>query len=62
VMFVGFAVFGSSSYTSVYDSAGGQLVLAAVLAIVALAAVWLRRLGLEPEAPRFLTASREPPR
>ncbi|MEU0788478.1 type II secretion system protein [Amycolatopsis sp. NPDC005961] len=54
-MFVGFAAFDSSSYTSVYDSPGGQVVLAAVLGVVALAVVWLRRLGLEPRTSRFLT-------
>jgi len=54
VMFVGFAAFGSDSYTSVYSSVGGQLVLAAVLGVVGIAVVWLRRLGVEPSAPRFL--------
>jgi tight adherence protein B len=55
-MFIAFATFGSSSYTSVYDSAGGQIVLAVILGVVGLAVVWLRRLGLEPRAERFLTA------
>jgi tight adherence protein B len=55
-MFIGFAIFGSSSYTSVYDNAGGQIVLAVILGVVGLAVVWLRRLGLEPRAERFLTA------
>jgi Flp pilus assembly protein TadB len=55
-MFTSFAAFGSASYTSVYDSVGGQIVLAAVLGVVAIAVVWLRRLGLEPRAPRFLTS------
>lgn len=54
VMFVGFAAFGSDSYTAVYSSVGGQLVLALVLGVVGLAVVWLRRLGVEPAAPRFL--------
>ncbi|WP_284745926.1 type II secretion system F family protein [Amycolatopsis sp. RTGN1] len=54
-MFIGFAIFGSSSYTSVYDSTGGQIVLAVILGVVGLAVVWLRRLGLEPRAERFLT-------
>ncbi|MGW4525017.1 type II secretion system F family protein [Amycolatopsis sp. NPDC004378] len=54
VMFVGFAAFGSDSYTSVYSSIGGQLALALVLSVVGLAVVWLRRLGVEPPAPRFL--------
>ncbi|ADJ48813.1 type II secretion system protein [Amycolatopsis mediterranei S699] len=54
VMFVGFAAFGSDSYTSVYSSVGGQLVLAVVLGVVGVAVVWLRRLGVEPPAPRFL--------
>jgi tight adherence protein B len=58
VMFVGFAAFGSDSYTSVYSSVGGQLALGLVLAVVGLAMVWLRRLGVEPSAPRFL--QREP--
>jgi tight adherence protein B len=57
-MFVGFAAFGSDSYTSVYSSVGGQLVLALVLGVVGVAVVWLRRLGVEPPAPRFL--HREP--
>ncbi|MEU8637667.1 type II secretion system protein [Amycolatopsis sp. NPDC048633] len=54
VMFVGFAAFGSDSYTSVYSTVGGQLVLALVLGVVGIAVVWLRRLGVEPSAPRFL--------
>jgi len=54
-MFLAFATFGSSSYTSVYDSTGGQIVLAVILGAVGLAVVWLRRLGLEPRAERFLT-------
>ncbi|WP_410574957.1 type II secretion system F family protein [Amycolatopsis sp. cmx-4-61] len=58
VMFVGFATFGSDSYTSVYSSVGGQLVLALVLGVVGLAVVWLRRLGVEPPAPRFLHRER----
>ncbi|WP_206796980.1 type II secretion system F family protein [Amycolatopsis sp. MtRt-6] len=58
VMFVGFAAFGSDSYTSVYSSVGGQLVLAVVLGIVGAAVVWLRRLGVEPPAPRFLPRER----
>ncbi|MGC7096762.1 type II secretion system F family protein [Amycolatopsis lurida] len=53
-MFTGFATFGSSAYTSAYDSPLGQLVLALVVGLVAGAAVWLRRLGIEPAAPRFL--------
>jgi Flp pilus assembly protein TadB len=58
VMFVGFAAFGSDSYTAVYRSVGGQLVLALVLGIVGVAVVWLRRLGVEPSAPRFLQRER----
>ncbi|MBE8519350.1 type II secretion system protein [Amycolatopsis sp. H6(2020)] len=58
VMFVGFAAFGSDSYTSVYSSVGGQLVLTAVLGLVGVAVVWLRRLGVEPPAPRFLQRER----
>ncbi|RSD14808.1 type II secretion system F family protein [Amycolatopsis eburnea] len=54
VMFVGFAAFGSDSYTAVYSSVGGQLVLALVLGVVGVAVVWLRRLGVEPAAPGFL--------
>lgn len=59
-MFVGFAAFGSSSYTAVYGNPGGQVVLAVVLGVVALAVVWLRRLGLEIRAPRFLTSGDRP--
>lgn len=58
VMFVGFAAFGSDSYTSVYSSVGGQLVLAVVLGVVGVAVLWLRRLGVEPSAPRFLHRER----
>jgi Flp pilus assembly protein TadB len=58
VMFVGFAAFGSDNYTSVYSSVGGQLVLAVVLGVVGVAMVWLRRLGVEPPAPRFLQRER----
>ncbi len=58
VMFVGFAAFGSDSYTSVYSSVGGQLALALVLGVVGLSVVWLRRLGVEPPAPRFLHQER----
>ncbi|GLY38833.1 type II secretion system protein [Amycolatopsis sp. NBRC 101858] len=56
VMFVSFAAFGSDNYTSVYSSLGGQLVLAVVLGVVGVAVVWLRRLGVERPAPRFLRA------
>ncbi|UKD58546.1 type II secretion system F family protein [Amycolatopsis sp. FU40] len=54
VMFLGFAVLGGSTYTGVYNSVGGQAVLAAVLALVGAAVAWLRRLGVEPKSPRFL--------
>ena len=53
-MFLGFAVLGGSTYTGVYNSVGGQAVLAAVLALVGAAVAWLRRLGVEPKSPRFL--------
>ncbi|MFI6029584.1 type II secretion system F family protein [Amycolatopsis magusensis] len=55
-MFAGFATFGSTAYTAAYDSPLGQLVLAVVVGLVAGSAVWLRRLGIEPAAPRFLAS------
>ncbi|MGW5715127.1 type II secretion system F family protein [Amycolatopsis sp. NPDC003865] len=58
VMFAGFAAFGSDSYTTVYSSVGGQLVLALVLSVVGVAVVWLRRLGVEPPVLRFLQRER----
>ncbi|WP_216216895.1 type II secretion system F family protein [Amycolatopsis aidingensis] len=57
LIFTGFAAFGSGTYTSLYDTTTGQLVLGLVLALVGLAAVWLRQLGVEPSAPRFLASS-----
>lgn len=54
LMFLAFALFGSSTYTSAYRTPVGQFVLAVVLGVVAAAIVWLRRLGTEPIAPRFL--------
>ncbi|MFD2472090.1 type II secretion system F family protein [Amycolatopsis silviterrae] len=54
MMLLGFTVLGGSTYTGVYDSVGGQVVLAAVLALVGAAVAWLRRLGVEPKPPRFL--------
>jgi Flp pilus assembly protein TadB len=54
LMFVSFTLLGSSSYTAVYGTAGGQVVLAVVLGVVGAAVVWLRRLGVEPTSPRFL--------
>ena len=60
LMFLGIVVLGSASYASVYDSLGGQAVLAVVLALVATAVAWLRRLGVEPKPPRFLRAGARP--
>lgn len=57
LMFTGFALFGSATYTGVYRTVPGQIVLALVLGMVAVALIWLRRLGLEPRAPRFLTTT-----
>ncbi|WP_370942018.1 type II secretion system F family protein [Amycolatopsis sp. cg5] len=56
-MFTGFAVFGSTTYISAYNTAIGQIVLAVILGMVGASAVWLRQLGIEPRAPRFLVAS-----
>ncbi len=56
LMFLGFALLGGTTYTGVYNSAGGQAVLAGVLALVGAAVAWLRRLGVEPKPPRFLSA------
>ncbi|GAA3549733.1 type II secretion system protein [Amycolatopsis ultiminotia] len=56
LMFLGSALLGGSSYTGVYNTVGGQAVLAAVLALVGAAVAWLRRLGIEPKPPRFLGA------
>ncbi|WP_410633801.1 type II secretion system F family protein [Amycolatopsis sp. cmx-4-83] len=61
VMFVSFTVFGSDSYTAVYDSFSGQVVLALVLGVVGVAVEWLRRLGVEPPSPRFLGSGKETP-
>jgi tight adherence protein B len=54
LMFLGFALLGSSSYTAAYSTVTGQVVLAMVLLLVASASVWLRRLGIEPQTARFL--------
>ncbi|WP_410665306.1 type II secretion system F family protein [Amycolatopsis sp. lyj-84] len=54
-MFLGVALFGSSMYTSAYATPVGQAVLAVLLGSVGASAVWLRRLGLEPPASRFLS-------
>ncbi|MFE5564723.1 type II secretion system F family protein [Amycolatopsis japonica] len=56
-MFLGIALFGSSMYTAAYGTPVGQAVLAVVLGLVGASAVWLRRLGLEPPAARFLVGS-----
>jgi len=55
-MFSGIALFGSSMYTAAYATPVGQVVLAVVLGLVGASAVWLRQLGLEPPAARFLSA------
>ncbi|MFJ4099880.1 type II secretion system F family protein [Amycolatopsis japonica] len=55
-MFSGIALFGSSMYTAAYATPVGQVVLAVVLGLVGASAVWLRQLGLEPPAARFLAA------
>lgn len=54
LMFLGFVLLSGSTYTGVYNTVGGQAVLAAVLGLVGAAVVWLRRLGVEPKPPRFL--------
>lgn len=60
LMFLGVALLGGSTYTGVYNTIGGQAVLAAVLALVGAAVAWLRRLGVEPSPPRFLHVGARP--
>ncbi|GAB3362582.1 type II secretion system F family protein [Amycolatopsis echigonensis] len=60
LMFLGFALLGGTTYTGVYNTVGGQAVLAVVLGLVAAAVVWLHRLGVEPKPPRFLREGARP--
>lgn len=56
---LGLALF-DRSYVSVYDSAGGQLVLVVVLAVYAAGFLWMRRLAAF-DAPQRLLAGSAPP-
>ena len=53
---VGLLVFGRAQYLEPYDSAGGQLFLAVVLAIYAGLLLRVQRLARFPRPSRFLTA------
>ncbi len=55
---LGLLVFGRADYLSAYDSAGGQLFLAVVLAIYALLLLRVQRLARYPLPARFLTGAR----
>jgi tight adherence protein B len=55
-LIVGLLVFGRADYLAPYDTAGGQLFLAAVLTIYALLLVRVQRLAHYPRPSRFLTA------
>lgn len=53
---VGLLVFGRAEYLDAYDTPGGQLFLALVLAIYALLLMRVQRLAHAPRPSRFLTA------
>jgi hypothetical protein len=50
-------VFGRSSYLDAYDTNGGQLFLAAVLAVYAVLLLRVQRLARFPKPSRFITAA-----
>ncbi len=53
-LIVGLLVFGRADYLRAYDSAGGQLFLAVVLAVYAMLLVRVQRLARYPRPSRFL--------